>query len=263
MKIVITAGFDGSVPTLALCELLKRSGHYIDTVLVVTPFSLQRIRAMLKQRGIQGLKKAASKLLYQKKSGDELSLQKQFLLDNGINFTSLKKWCKANQVKRVFVKNLNSLGSIKRIKQSNPDVVLYAGGGILKSSFIEAAKYKIVNIHCGPLPEVRGMNAVEWSILLGYEPSTTIHMIDQGIDTGKIISRKKLLFTKGDTVESIRDQSVISGMLEVIRLFEDLSDLNDLIKEKNRGEALGRQCYILAPALRELLEKKLKSGIYD
>lgn len=263
MRIVVTAGFDGSVPALALCELLKRSGHCIDTVLVVTPFSLQRIRAMLKQRGIQGLKKVASKLFSHKKSGVELSLQKQFLLDSGVNFKSLKEWCKANEVKHVLVKNLNSSGSINRIKQSNPDVVLYAGGGILRSSFIEAAKHKIVNNHSGPLPEVRGMNAVEWSILLGYEPSITIHMIDQGIDTGKIISRKNLLFSQGDTVESIRDQAVISGVLEVVRLFEGLSDLNDLIKEKNRGEAAGRQCYIMAPALRELLEKKLKSGFDD
>ena len=79
MRIVITAGFDGSVPALALCELLKRSGHCIDTVLVVTPYSPQRITGMLRQRGIRGLKKVASKLFFQKKSDVELSLKKQFL----------------------------------------------------------------------------------------------------------------------------------------------------------------------------------------
>lgn len=259
MKIVITAGFDGSVPALALCELLKQSGHCIDTLLVVTPFSRQRIRGMLRQRGIQGLKKVASKLFSQKKSGDELSLQKQFLLDNNVNFASLKDWCKANKVKYMLVKNLNSSASINSIKQSNPDVVLYAGGGILKPSFIEAAKNKIINNHSGPLPEIRGMNAVEWSILLGYEPSATIHMIDQGIDTGMIISQKKIPLTKGDTLYSIRDKVIISGVLEIVRLFKGLSDVNDLKKEENIGKVAGRQCYIMAPALRDLLEKKFKS----
>ena len=44
MKLVITAGFDGSIPALAMCELLRRSGHCIDTVLVVTPFSVKRLK---------------------------------------------------------------------------------------------------------------------------------------------------------------------------------------------------------------------------
>lgn len=262
MKLVITAGFDGSVPALALCALLKRSGHCIDAVLVVTPFSLQRLRAMLKQRGIQGLSKLVSKLLPLKKFSAELSL-KNILLDNDVPFRSLKAWCKASEVDYVLVNNLNSPRSINKVKQSNPDVVLYAGGGILKSSFIKAAKHKIVNNHSGPLPEVRGMNAVEWSILLGYEPTITIHLIDRGIDTGEIISRKSLLVAKGDTIESIRDKAVISGVLEVVRLFDGLNDVSELTKEKNRGGAVGRQCYIMAPALRELLRKKLKSGLDD
>ena len=88
-------------------------------------------------------------------------------------------------------------------------------------------------------------------------------MIDQGIDTGKIISRKKLVLAKGDTVDSVRYRVAISGVLEVVRLLAGLSDVNDLNKEKNIGKAAGRQCYIMAPALRELLEKKLKSSFDD
>ena len=261
MKLVITAGFDGSIPALAMCELLRRSGHCIDTVLVVTPFSVKRLKTMVRQRGIQGLKKVAGKLLPFRKSGVELNLQAQFLLDNRIPFASLKAWCKASEVSYVVVKNLNSSESIQCLEESVPDAVIYAGGGILKSSFIKAANQKIVNNHSGPLPAVRGMNAVEWSILLKHEPSITIHMIDQGIDTGEIISRKRLPIGKGETIETIRDKAVICGVVEVARLFDGLSDLNNLKKETNRGSFAGRQCYILAPALRELLSKKLKGRL--
>jgi methionyl-tRNA formyltransferase len=261
MKLVITAGFDGSIPAIAMCELLRRSGHCIDTVLVVTPFSVKRLKTMVRQRGIQGLKKVAGKLLPSRKSGVELNLQAQFLLDNGIPFASLKAWCKANEVSYVLVENLNSSESIQCLKRSAPDAVIYAGGGILKSRFIKAANQKIVNNHSGPLPAVRGMNAVEWSILLGHEPSITIHMIDQGIDTGEIISRKKLTIGKGETIETIRDNAVISGVVEVARLFSGLTDLNNLKKETNRGNLAGRQCYILAPAVRELLIEKLKGRL--
>ena len=261
MKLVITAGFDGSIPALALCELLSRSGHCIDAVLVVTPFSIKRLKTMVKQRGIQGLKKVAGKLLPRRKSGVKLNLQAQFLLDNKIPFTSLKAWCKKSEVSHVVVKNLNSPRSIQCLAKSVPDAVIYAGGGILNSSFIKAANQKIINNHSGPLPEVRGMNAIEWSILLEREPSVTIHMIDEGIDTGEIISRKGVPIGKEESIETIRDKAVIFGVVEIVRLFDGLIDLNHIKKETNRGRLAGRQCYILAPALRELLAKKMKARL--
>ena len=263
MKLVITAGFDGSIPALALCELLKRSGHCIETVLVVTPYSLTRLKKMLRQRGMQGVKKVAYKLLNLNKSDPELSLLTQFLIEMGISYSSLKVWCKANEVSYVLVRSLNSSKSIISVKQSNPDAIIYAGGGILRSSFIKAANYKIVNSHSGPLPEVRGMNAAEWSMLLGYEPGITIHMIDQGIDTGKIICRKTIPIVKGETIETLRDKAVISGVRELSRLFNGLTDLDDLSKETHKHDVVGRQCYIMSPALRELLSYKLKGFLNE
>lgn len=261
MKLIVTAGFDGSIPALATCELLRRSGHTIDGVLVVTPFNLKRLKSMVRQRGIKGVKKVASKLLPLRKSGNEPNTQAQFLVAKNIPYVSLKAWCRAAGVNYKLVENLNSAEAIQLLKNSVPDAVIYVGGGILKSCFIEAANQKIVNNHSGPLPEIRGMNAVEWSILLNHEPSITIHMIDRGIDTGEIISRKRLTIGKGETIETIRDKAVMSGVVELVRLFDGLTDLNDLNRETNRGSSAGRQCYIMAPVLRELLSKKLKGSL--
>ena len=261
MKLVITAGFDGSIPAIAMCELLRRSGHSISAVIVVTPFSATRLKSMLRQRGIQGLKEVAKKLIPFKKSNAIHNPQAKFLLDHKIPFTSLKLWCKANGAGYVLVENLNSSLSIECLNEYSPDAVVYSGGGILKTSFIEAAKNNIVNNHSGPLPEVRGMNAIEWSILLGHQPSITIHMIDQGIDTGEILSIKKLPIGEDDSIEIIRDKAVFFGVIEIVRLLDGLNDLNNLEREQNRGTLEGRQCYIMATALRELLSKKLKGRL--
>jgi methionyl-tRNA formyltransferase len=258
MKLVITAGFDGSFPAIAMSELLRRSGHTIKAVIVVTPFNTKRLQSMIRQRGVDGLKKVAKKLFSSKKSDIKLSPLDQYLLDQRINFTSLKLWCKANGVAYVLVKNINSSSSIRCLEEYMPDAVVYSGGGILKSSFIKAANSKIVNNHSGPLPAVRGMNAVEWSILLGHQPSATIHLIDQGIDTGEIIINKALSLDKDDTIETIRSKAILTGLIEIIKLFDGLTDLKNLKKKENIGILEGRQCYIMAPALRELASKKLK-----
>ena len=79
------------------------------------------------------------------------------------------------------------------------------------------------------MPEIRGMNAVEWSILLGYEPSITIHLIDRGIDTGNILSRKNIFIEKTFSINDIRDISVITGVKEIIRLLNGLEDFDTLM----------------------------------
>jgi hypothetical protein len=63
MNFIVTAGYDKSKPALALCELIRKSGHGVAGVIVVTPFSVKRLRGMLLQRGLQGVKKAFAKLL--------------------------------------------------------------------------------------------------------------------------------------------------------------------------------------------------------
>jgi methionyl-tRNA formyltransferase len=261
MKLVITAGYDSSIPAIAMSELLSRSGHTINAVIVVSPYSKTRLQSMLRQRGIKGLKKVIKKLITSKKANFKLSPQTQFLLDKKIPFSSLKSWCKVNGVQYVLVKNINSPSSIECLRKNEPDAVIYSGGGILKPSFIEAANNNIVNNHSGLLPGIRGMNAIEWSILLQHEIGITIHMIDKGIDTGDIISCKRLTINEGETINIIREKAVLAGIIEIVRLFDGLTDLNNLEKKINRGSLEGRQCYILAPALEELLSRKLERSL--
>lgn len=259
MRLIVTAGFDRSIPAIALCELLKRSGHEIESVLVVTPFNLKRLKLILKKRGYSGLKKVVKKLFTTKKNNSN-SNQSNFLSKNNISHISLRSWCKKNKTNYITLKNINSLTAINHLKTAVPDAVIYSGGGILNSSFIAAANQKIINNHSGPLPQIRGMNAVEWSILLGYKPAITIHKIDRGIDTGEIISKKNLSFNNNESIESIREIAVMEGVIELVRLLDGLEDINNLKTTKNESHNAGRQCFIMAPALKELLEKKLQGN---
>ena len=56
----------------------------------------------------------------------------------------------------------------------------------------------ILNFHPGDLPFYRGCSAPEWQILEKSEVVCTAHLIDEGIDTGKILSKKVLNVNKDD-----------------------------------------------------------------
>ncbi len=47
-------------------------------------------------------------------------------------------------------------------------------------------KIGVLNAHGGILPEYRGMNVMEWSLLQGDQIGVTVHFIDSKIDTGQI-----------------------------------------------------------------------------
>lgn len=75
---------------------------------------------------------------------------------------------------------------------------IQGGAGILKKDLIELFMIGILNFHPGDLPFYRGCSAPEWQILEKSEVVCTAHLIDEGIDTGKILSKKVLNVNKDD-----------------------------------------------------------------
>jgi len=184
----------------------------------------------------------------------EIEPVESFMRYHEINYSSISEWCRKNNVLKLTVKSLNDHATISFIRNNQPDWVIYGGGGILKDEFISASNGKILNAHSGPLPEIRGMNACEWSILLGYEPAVTIHLINRGIDTGGIIKKYPIMRAAGDTIEILRNRCVVEG---ITGLFETVMNPPAKLPEPDHKASSFRQCYVMAPALKELLEKKL------
>ena len=60
---------------------------------------------------------------------------------------------------------------------------------ILDRSFLDAAKYGIVNFHPAPLPAYKGVGGYNLAVLHSLKSwSVTAHYMDESIDTGPILS---------------------------------------------------------------------------
>ena len=97
----------------------------------------------------------------------------------------------------------NNLISV--LKEHEPDIIVLAGFmRIIKSKFLSLYPNKIINIHPSLLPEFPGLNAVKQALDAGVsETGCTVHYVDDGIDTGKIILQKKVPISKNDSIESL------------------------------------------------------------
>lgn len=87
----------------------------------------------------------------------------------------------------------------------NPDVIVVAAfGQILKNDVLNLAPFGCINVHASLLPRWRGVSPIQSAILNG-DPKTgvTIMKMDEGIDTGDIISQQEIPISLEDTGGSL------------------------------------------------------------
>lgn len=99
---------------------------------------------------------------------------------------------------------INDPETIKQIKALEPDVLVSVMFGyILKKEILSVAKYGAVNLHPAYLPFNRGAHPNVWSIIEGTPAGVTLHTIDDGVDTGKILAQEKVKVEPTDTGRSL------------------------------------------------------------
>ena len=85
-------------------------------------------------------------------------------------------------------------------KELRPDLIAVFGTSLIKGPLLEMGRIGIVNLHGGLSPEYRGADCTFWALHNG-EPDKvgcTIHFIDKGIDTGRLIAHVSPEVRPGD-----------------------------------------------------------------
>jgi phosphoribosylglycinamide formyltransferase-1 len=76
---------------------------------------------------------------------------------------------------------------------------------LLTKPFLDRFPGRIVNTHSAPLPDFPGAHPIEDVLAAGVpETAATVHYVDEGVDTGRIIAAERVPVRPGDTVESLR-----------------------------------------------------------
>lgn len=257
MRLILTSGHGRALHVLAIAELLRRRGDEVVAIITVSTLNLRRARTLLRQRGSKFARAAASQVVgwQRETSGGGMDPMHALLERYEIPRQSLRQWGRRHGTRVMSVADLNAERSRAIVAAVRPDAVLYGGGGILRREFLAAAEGRVLNVHSGPLPDVRGMNACEWSVLLGLQPTVTVHRIDQGIDTGAAVLRRPVPVCPGDDLGRLRRRCVAEGVEAMVQATADLPA--DWVT-RPAPLPVTRQCFVMAPALLELAEHRLR-----
>ncbi|WP_052265200.1 formyltransferase family protein [Ruegeria sp. ANG-R] len=77
-------------------------------------------------------------------------------------------------------------------------VISFGYRHLIRQSKIESLGCPIINLHISYLPYNRGAHPNFWSFFDGTPAGVTIHLIDEGIDTGPILFQKRVVFTANE-----------------------------------------------------------------
>lgn len=146
-----------------------------------------------------------------------------------------------NEVEYIFYgSDLRKKSVLDTIKASKPDIgIAMMFGYILKPEFLNLLPQGCLNLHPSLLPYNRGVYPNVWSIVENTPIGTTLHYIDEGIDTGDIIAQQQIHTYTTDTGKDLHIRIEQTGL----ELFKQTWPL---IKDKRihrRKQPLGLRSY--------------------
>ncbi len=100
---------------------------------------------------------------------------------------------------------------LDELKSQNPDLIVLAGFLVnISKDIVDAFENKIINIHPSLIPSFcgkgyYGLKVHEAALKRGVKVTgATVHFVDAGIDTGKIIIQKAVNVLPGDDAKSLQ-----------------------------------------------------------
>jgi len=143
-------------------------------------------------------------------------------------------------------KNINDNQFVEKVRNElKPDLIISVNfDQIFKNEIINIPEKGCINIHASLLPKYRGRAPLNWAILKGEkETGVTVHYINQGIDTGKIILQEKIEIKKTDYITDILEKVKVKYP-EMINKAVDLlkkDEVDPVEQKKENGSYYGKR----------------------
>ena len=154
----------------------------------------------------------------------------KIVISNKINSQGIKKAKKKNiktkiinqslyKTKTNFEKVLNN-----SLIDENVNFICLAGFmSILSPYFLNLWSNKIINIHPSLLPDFKGKNAVKQALEKKVKTAgCTVHFVDEGVDTGKIIDQEKVTISNNDDEEMLAKKILKKEHVLYIKVLKEL-----------------------------------------
>lgn len=124
-------------------------------------------------------------------------------------------------------KNFKLIEDQEALRQLNPDImVVVAYGLLLPKAVLEIPRLGCINVHGSLLPKWRGAAPIQRAIWAGdSETGVTIMQMDEGLDTGDMLSKASLPINADDTSATLYEKLAQLGPPALIQTLHDIESI--------------------------------------
>ena len=144
-----------------------------------------------------------------------------------VNESAVKKYAVEHGIPVLQPISLKDPEFLKELQAWNADLFVVVAFRMLPKVVWEMPKYGTFNLHAALLPQYRGAAPINWAVINGEKATgVTTFMIDDGMDTGRIIYREQCIIDSEDTAGDIHDKLMNIGSEIVVQTVEDILEEN-------------------------------------
>ncbi len=110
------------------------------------------------------------------------------------------------------------------LQEASPAVVVVNGTRIISKDILGCVSAPFVNLHAGITPQYRGVHGGYWALAEGRPDlvGTTVHLVDQGIDTGAILAQATFDVERADSFVTYPYLHVAAGIPPLVECVRDI-----------------------------------------
>lgn len=98
----------------------------------------------------------------------------------------------ADEVLRVAANSYKDPNLVSALKPLGATTIIFTGGGIVPASVFAIEGIRLIHVHTGFLPYVRGADVLLWSLLVRGRPGVSAFFMTPGLDDGDVLAAREL-----------------------------------------------------------------------
>jgi methionyl-tRNA formyltransferase len=225
MRVVILTSLRDGFPALCIPRLVEEKGIELVAVIRSEGKPADRL-GVLRRKAAKinriGLLAAINARIFQRQVQEDIETE--------LRSSTIKEVSNALSVPVLVTPVTNSDTTRRHLENASADLAVSLGNSWIAPSVFSIPRLGMINVHHELLPSYRGAQSVIWQLHNGStETGYTIHSIERGIDTGRILHsetldidlRETLKETVAATTAKVQRASV-EGLLHTLRNYQSL-----------------------------------------
>ncbi len=160
--------------------------------------------------------------------------------------------------KVVRVESVNSKECKEILQAISPNVIVVNGTRIISKEILSCVDAIFINMHAGITPKYRGSHGAYWARYNDdiENAGVTVHLVDEGIDTGNILYQAKIEITDKDNFTTYPTLQTCVGVEYEIKAISDI--INGEVKTISNDLPSSLYSH---PTFFQYLYKRIKHGV--